>query len=344
MDVESVVEAAEGSIVPAESAVKETGANVIEGVELPAPNSTQSSPAAPADDAAAGLAIAKPSDNHGEISCLRVLVTQQQQQITQQQQQITQLLQQGSQGQQQINQQAADIQQLKHEVARLRDDVGKRSSHQDQAASLERAHTQLAALGQNVERLQRQQPQPKLIQQTVAGTHTATPGQQARRGSPGVADDAHGSIAPERAHNFLLHRFPEGAEHDEQSLLQLVKDVVHGDLGVKGVEILSARRVNGKNPASPVLVQVGDVAQCIKVLRAASQLQHSSRYKGVGLTPDLTKQQREHKQKQWGTYQGLKKLGQTVCFHGDALMMWNGHWMPVRPPAGPPPPPAGPPS
>ena len=92
-----------------------------------------------------------------------------------------------------MNQQAADIQQLKHEVARLRDDVGKRSSHQDQAASLERAHTQLAALGQDVEQLQGQQPQPKPMQQTVAGTHTATPGQQARWGSPGVAD-AHGSI------------------------------------------------------------------------------------------------------------------------------------------------------
>ena len=124
--------------------------------------------------------------------------------------------------------------------------------------------------------------------------------------------------------------------------MQLVKDVVHGDLGVKGVGILSARRVNGKNPASSVLVQVGDVAQCIKVLRAASQLQHSTRYKGVYLTPDLTKQQREHKQKQWGTYLGLKKLGQTVCFHGDVLMLWNGHWTPVRSPAGPPPPPAGP--
>ena len=91
-------------------------------------------------------------------------------------------------------------------------------------------------------------------------------------------------------------------------------------------------------------MQVGDVAQCIKVLRAASQLQHSTRYKGVGLTPDLTKQQREHKQKQWGTYLGLKKLGQTACFHGDVLMIWNGQWMPVRPPLGPPPPPAGPPT
>ena len=149
-------------------------------------------------------------------------------------------------------------------------------------------------------------------------------------------------FAPERAHNFLLHRFPEGAEN-EQSLLQLVKDVVHRDLGVKGVEILSARRVNGKTPASHVLVQVGDVAQCIKVLPAASQLQHSPRYKGVGLTPDLTKQQHEHKQKQWGTYLGLKKGGHTVYFHGDALRMWNGQRMPVRPPAGPPPPPVGPP-
>ena len=261
-----VHDVAEGSIVPAESAVEGTGANVIEGGELPAPNSTQGSPAAPADDAAAGLAIATPSDNQGGISCLRLLVTQQQQQITQQQQQITQLLQQGNQGQQQINQKAAEIQQLKLEVARLRDDVGKRSSpavlyealgtvcvpvqtllqdgavhtpqmrgHQDQAeaASLESSNTQLAALGRGLEMLQKQQP--KLIQQTVVETHTATPGQQACRSSPGVADDAHGSIAPERAHNFLLHRFPEGAEN-EQSLMQLVKDVVHDDVGVKGVE------------------------------------------------------------------------------------------------------------
>ena len=120
-----------------------------------------------------------------------------------------------------------------------------------------------------------------------------------------------------------------------QSLMQLVEGVVHGDLGVKVVEILSAKRVNGKKPASPVLVQVGVVAQCIKVLRAASQLQHSTRYKGVGITPDLTKQQREHKQKQWGTYPGLKNLGQTVCFHRDILMLWNGQWMPVRPPRRP---------
>ena len=73
--MESVVEAAEGSIVPAESAVEGTGANVIKGGELPAPNSTQSSPAAPADAAAAGLAIPTASDNQGEISCLRLLVT-----------------------------------------------------------------------------------------------------------------------------------------------------------------------------------------------------------------------------------------------------------------------------
>ena len=133
----------------------------------------------------------------------------------------------------------------------------------------------------------------------------------------------------ERAHNFLLHRFPEGSEK-EQSLMQLVEGVVHGDLGVKGVEILSAKRVNGKNPASPVLVQVGDAAQCIKVLRTASQLQHSTRYKGVGLTPDLTKQQREHKQKQLGNYLSFKRQGYTVCFHEDSLVMWNNkQWMPI---------------
>ena len=72
-----------------------------------------------------------------------------------------------------------------------------------------------------------------------------------------------------------------------------------------------------------MLVQVGDVAQCIKVLRAASQQQHSTRYKGVGLTPDLTKQQREHKQKQWPTCLAFKKLGHKVSFHGDVLVMWN---------------------
>ena len=93
-----------------------------------------------------------------------------------------------------------------------------------------------------------------------------------------------------------------------------------------------------------MLVQVGDVAQCIKVLQAASQLQHSTRYKGVGLTPNLTKQQCEHKQKQWGTYLGLKKMGHTVCFHEDVLMMWNGQRRPAQPPNGPPPPPAGPPT
>ena len=180
-----------------------------------------------------------------------------------------------------------------------------------------------------MEQLQRQQPQPKPIQETAAGTHTATPGQQARRGSPDVADDAHGSIA-ERAHNFLLHRFPEGAEN-EQSLMQLVKDVVHGDLGVKGVEI-ECQEGRRQKPSLPCACAGGGVAQCIKVLQAASQLQHSTHLKGVGLTPDLTKQQRKHKQKQWGTYLGLKKLRQTVCFHGDVLMMWNGQWMPVRPP------------
>ena len=174
-------------------------------------------------------------------------------------------------------------------------------------------NTQLAALDRDVKQLQKQQP--KLPKQTVAETPTATPGQQARRGSSGVAEDAHGSIVPERAHNFLLHRFLEGAEK-EQSSMQLVEGVVHGDLGVKRVEILSANRVNGNNPASPVLVQVGDAAQCIKVLRAASQLQYSTRYKGVGLTPDLTKQQREHKQKQWGNYLSFKRQGYTVCFHG----------------------------
>ena len=127
--------------------------------------------------------------------------------------------------------------------------------------------------------------------------------------------------------------------------MQLVEGVVHGDLGVKGVEILSVRRVNGKNPASPVLVQVGDAAQCIKVLRAASRLQHSARYKGVGLTPDLTKQQRERKQKQWGNYLSFKQQGYTVCFHGDTLVMWNNkQWMPIQPPPGPPPTPAGPPT
>ena len=36
-----------------------------------------------------------------------------------------------------------------------------------------------------------------------------------------------------------------------------------------------------QNSVSPVLVQVGDAAQCIKVLRAASPLQHSTCYKGV---------------------------------------------------------------
>ena len=152
VEVESVVEAAEGSIVPAESAV-EVGVNCL--LREQCSQLHQSSPAAPADDAAARLEIATPSNDQGKISCLQLLVTQQQQQITQPQQQITQLLQQGNQGQQQINQQAADIQQLKHEVARLRDDVGKRSSHQDQAASLERANTQLAALGRDVEQLQR---------------------------------------------------------------------------------------------------------------------------------------------------------------------------------------------
>ena len=337
VDVETVVEAAAGSIVPVEAAVEEAGASVVEEGEWPAPDSTQSSPAAPADDAAAELSTptTTPSDDRGEISSLQLLVTQllQQnnqllQQSNQQQQQINQLVaqrqadkqQQGAEIQLLKQQQTAEIQMLKHEVARLRDDVGKRSSHQDQAASLERANTQLAALGRDVEKLQRQQP--KQAQRTGAETHTAIPGQQARRGSPGVADDAHGSIAHERAHNFLLHRFPEGAEN-EQCLMQLVEGVVHGDLGVKGVDILSTKRVNGQNPASPVLVQVGDAAQCIKVLRAASQLRHSTRYKGVGLTPDLTKQQREHKQKQWGTYLSLKKQGYTVCFHGDALVMWN---------------------
>ena len=303
-----------------------------------------------------------PSDDQGESSCLRLLTTQQQQQITQLLQQNNQLLQQSNHGQQQINQlvaqqkadkqqqdllsqlshqQADEIQLLKREVERLRDDVGKRSSHVEQAASLQRANTQLAALDRDVKQLQKQQP--KLAKQTVAETPTATPGQQARRGSSGVAEDAHGNIVPERAHNFLLHRFPEGAEK-EQSLMQLVEGVVHGDLGVKRVEILSANRVNGKDPASPVLVQVGDAAQCIKVLRAASQLQYSARYKGVGLTPDLTKQQREHKQKQWGNYLSFKRQGYTVCFHGDTLVMWNNkQWMPIQPPAGPPPPPAGPP-
>ena len=337
VDVETVVEAAAGSIVPVEAAVKEAGASVVEE-ELSTPTTT-------------------PSDDRGEISSLQLLVTQllQQnnqllQQSNQQQQQINQLIaqrqadkqQQGAEIQLLKQQQTAEIQMLKHEVARLRDDVGKRSSHQDQAASLERANTQLAALGRDVEQLQRQQP--KQAQRTGVETHTAIPGQQARRGSPGVADDAHGSIAHERAHNFLLHRFPEGAEN-EQCLMQLVEGVVHGDLGVKGVDILSTKRVNGQNPASPVLVQVGDAAQCIKVLRAASQLRHSTRYKGVGLTPDLTKQQREHKQKQWGTYLSLKKQGYTVCFHGDALVMWNNkQWMPIQPPTGPPPPPAGPPA
>ena len=320
--MESVVETAEESIVPVESAVEEAGAIALEEGELPAPNSTQSSPAAPADGAAAELTTSTttPSDDQGESSCLRLLVTQQQQQITQ-------LLQQSNHGQQQTNQlvaqrqadkqqqdllsqlsqqQATEIQLLKREVERLRDDVGKRSSHVEQAASLQRANTQLAALDHNVKQLQKQQPKP--AKQTVAENPTATPGQQARRGSSGVAEDAHGSIVLERAHNFLLHRFPEGAEK-EQSLMQLVEGVVHGDLGVKGVEILSAKRVNGKNPASPVLVQVGDAAQCIKVLRAASQLQHSTRYKGVGPTPDLTKQQREHKQKQWGNYLSFKRQG-----------------------------------
>ena len=354
VDVEPVVEAEEGSIVPVESALDEAGANVFVEGELPAPNPTQSSPAAPAVDAAAELSTptTKPSEDQGEISCLRQLVYQLLQQSTQQQQQniqqINQLVaqreadkrQQAAEVQLLKQQQAAEIQLLRHEVAKIRDDVGKRSSHQDQAASLERANTQLATLGRHVEQLQRQQP--KSTQRTVVEAHTATPGQQARRGSPGVADVTHGSIAPERAHNFLLHRFPEGAEN-EQSLKQLVEGVVHGDLGVKGVEILSTKRVNGKNPASPVLVQVGDAAQCIEVLRAASKLRHSTRYKGVGLTPDLTKQQREHKQKQWPTYQSLKKAGRTVCFHGDVLVMWKEQWEPVQPPTGPPPPPAGPP-
>ena len=297
MDVEPVVEAEEGSIVPVESALDEAGANVFVEGELPAPNPTQSSPAAPAVDAAAELSTptTKSSEDQGEISCLRQLVYQLLQQSTQQQQQniqqINQLVaqreadkrQQAAEVQLLKQQQAAEIQLLRHEVAKIRDDVGKRSSHQDQAASLERANTQLATLGRHVEQLQRQQP--KSTQRTVVEAHTATPGQQARRGSPGVADVTHGSIAPERAHNFLLHRFPEGAEN-EQSLKQLVEGVVHGDLGVKGVEILSAKRVKGKNPASPVLVQVGDAAQCIEVLRAASKLRHSTRYKGVGLTPD----------------------------------------------------------
>ena len=46
--------AVEGSTAPVESAVEEAAANVLEDAEL-APNPTQSSPAAPADDAAARL-------------------------------------------------------------------------------------------------------------------------------------------------------------------------------------------------------------------------------------------------------------------------------------------------
>ena len=206
--VESVVETAEESIVPVESAVEEAGAIALEEGELPAPNSIQSSPAAPADGAAAELTTSTttPSDDQGESSCLRLLVTQQQQQITQ-------LLQQSNHGQQRTNQlvaqrqadkqqqdllsqlsqqQATEIQLLKREVERLRDDVGKRSSHVEQAASLQRANTQLAALDHDVKQLQKQQPKP--AKQTVAENPTATPGQQARRGSSGMAEDAHGGV------------------------------------------------------------------------------------------------------------------------------------------------------
>ena len=47
--------------------------------------------------------------------------------------------------------------------------MGKRSSHQDQAASLERANTQLAALGRDVEQLQRQQPKLTQLGQLQLG-------------------------------------------------------------------------------------------------------------------------------------------------------------------------------
>ena len=50
-------------------------------------------------------------------------------------------------------------------------------------ASLQRANTQLAALGQGGKQLQRQQPKP--AQQNVAESHTAMAEQEARRGQPG---------------------------------------------------------------------------------------------------------------------------------------------------------------
>ena len=120
--------------------------------------------------------------------------------------------------------------------------------------------------------------------------------------------------------------------------------VVHGDLGVKGVETLSAKRVNGKNAASPVLVQVGDAAQCIKVAAGCqpAATQHTLQRRGPHTRPHETATRAQAEAV--GTYLDLKKLGHTVCFHGDVLMMWNEQWMPVRPPAGPPPPPAGPPT
>ena len=131
MNVEYAVEAAEGSMAPVESAVEEAGANVLEEGEMPAPNTSQSSPAAPANDAAAELSAptTEPSEDQGEISCLRQLVNQLLQQSTQQQQQNVQqinqlVVQRAADKQQQAadiqllkQQQATEIQQLRHEVA-----------------------------------------------------------------------------------------------------------------------------------------------------------------------------------------------------------------------------------
>ena len=67
-----------------------------------------------------------------------------------------------------------------------------------------------------------------------------------------MADDAHGSIAPQCALNLLLHKLPEGAKN-EQSLTQLVTAVVRDNLGEEEVDTPSATRVHGKHPAPPVL-------------------------------------------------------------------------------------------